>query len=65
MEADQDRTLPLKGSGFNHGWLMAVDGVSSKILAMTPMNKPEHNKAVAEMMTNIFCQVHESEDAGL
>ena len=39
--------------GFNHGWLMAVDGASSKILAMSPMNKPEHNKAVADMMSII------------
>ena len=36
--------------GVNHGWFLAVDGNSTKIMGMTPLNLPENNKTAIELL---------------
>ena len=36
--------------GVKHGWFLAVDGNSAKILGMTPLNVPKNNKTAFELL---------------
>ena len=39
--------------GVNHGWFVAVDGQSAKIMGMTPLDKPENNKTAIELLKGL------------
>ena len=36
--------------GVNHGWFVAVDGQSAKIMGMTPLDTPENNKTAIGLL---------------
>ena len=39
--------------GVNHGWFVAVDGQSAKIMGMTPLDKPENYKTAIELLKGL------------
>ena len=43
----------LERHGFTHGWMMAVDGESNKILGLDCMHKPENNATAIKMLLRL------------
>ena len=43
----------LERKGFTHGWLVAVDAQTSKIVSLACMKRPENNAMVLEMMEKL------------
>ena len=39
--------------GVNHGWFVAVDRQSAKIMGMTPLDKPENNKTAIGLLKEL------------
>ena len=43
----------LERKGFSHGWLVAVDAQTSKIVSLACMKRPENNAMVLEMLEKL------------